>query len=86
MLPAQPAAIHEFAGVKLRGAVLPCDHESAAWDGRVPLSLLALLALSLLALCCAGGQDSGSEHLGISDEVGTSSDSGGEQGGQRIAF
>jgi hypothetical protein len=50
------------------------------------LAVLALLALQLLAVSRAGGQDSGSEYLGISNDEYTSSDSGREQGGERTAF
>jgi hypothetical protein len=50
------------------------------------LTVLALQALRLHAVCHPEGQDSGRENLGISNDEYTSLDSGREQGGERTAF
>jgi hypothetical protein len=50
------------------------------------LTVLAFAALQLLAVCHPGGQDQGSEYLGISNDEETSLDSRREQGGERTAY
>jgi hypothetical protein len=48
--------------------------------------VLAILALQLHAVCRPGGQDSGRENLGISNDEKTSLDLRRERGGERTVF
>jgi hypothetical protein len=49
------------------------------------LTVLALVALQLLAVCHPGGQGPGPEYLGISNDEYTSFDSRRERAGERTA-
>jgi hypothetical protein len=63
-----PSGDYLFVCVKLPGAILRCDHAWAAWGGAMWLTVPAFVVVQLLAVCHPGGQGSGLEYLGISND------------------